>query len=215
MYFGTSTTTGFKLGFVPASAVPNELVLGYKRQEASFIPILGDEKTYAPTLAFYSMRRSAEKNTGFSDKQYFATGKSAVRLAQHPAIQELFESKATQSALAVWGEMTAKQDAVALRISICYLDIPFATLPTAWSDAAHRELIVDAAKFTSMAETKYAEVAALAESAESKKLNLFRKDGKKGPSEFYLNNIRNHDDTQDRLAALIEHSRIVCKLVSR
>jgi hypothetical protein len=215
MYFGTNTTTGFKLGFVPASAIPNELVLGYKRQEASFIPIRGDEKTYAPTLAFYSMRRTAERNAGFSDKQFFATGKSAVKLAEHPAIRELFESKATESALAVWGEMTAKQDAVALRISICYLDIPFQTIPSAWSDAAHRELITGSAEFTRMAESKYEEVAALAEPEASKKQNLFRKDGKKGPSEFYLNNIRNHDDTEGRLDALIEHSRIVCKLASK
>jgi hypothetical protein len=111
MFFGTATTFGLKIGFATAGApVPDSFLLGYRRKEASIIPIAETPKTDDPTkvtAVYPSVLGSMEvnvkstgtstdttPNAGLVTKQFFATGQAAHHLSVNPAIQEAFRTRA-------------------------------------------------------------------------------------------------------------------------
>lgn len=213
-FFGTSTTTGFKFGFSPGTAVPDEVVLGFKRQELSYIPLISDgsdgsAKKYASTLAFYDMKRTASTAGEFSDKQYFATGAAAENLAKIPAIRQLFKDAAQEAALKRWDTISAQQQGIASIISSCYSDAPFQMIPSIWQAAIRIGLIQDSG-FLSYANAKYEAASILELDDNQKKLSLFRLDGEIGPSEHYLAFIRDVNDEEARSELLITHTKTVC-----
>src|SRR5262249_7580622 len=105
MFFGTETTVGIKVGF-GTNTLPHTLLCGYRRKEASVIP-LGEIKENGKTTAVYpSVLASIDMNTnttspneaGITSKQFFATGQAAVALANNEAVAAAFRARAIESA---------------------------------------------------------------------------------------------------------------------
>jgi hypothetical protein len=117
MFFGTTTTTGLKVGFT--TNVPDSLVFGFKRKEYSFIPLGTQEEeikkdkdgqpvkekydVYPSVLASIDTAATAgeadqkDKPTSLSNAQYFATGRAARELAANDAISKAFKAQAAES----------------------------------------------------------------------------------------------------------------------
>lgn len=103
MFFGTGTTLGFRVGFDP-NGVPDSLVLGYKRKEASVIPLgagTNGKAVYPSVLASIdnTSTMTVLGRTGLATKQFFATGQAAEALATNKTIQAAFQEKAAASLL--------------------------------------------------------------------------------------------------------------------
>lgn len=115
MFFGTATTFGLKIGFaVAGTPVPDSFLFGYRRKEASIIPIAEkqvDGKPEGTVKAVYpSVLASMEVNvastpdnpkpTGIDSTQFFATGPAAEALSTNPKVRAAFLVKAEKAALA-------------------------------------------------------------------------------------------------------------------
>ncbi len=105
-FFGTSTTTGFKIGFGEASPIPDSFLFGFRRKEVSLIPLAttgtGDAQTdvYASVLGSYDSGVAATGEAGgtrFRMKQFFATGQAAEVLAKRGDVRSVFTSVAADS----------------------------------------------------------------------------------------------------------------------
>lgn len=109
MIFGTATNIGLKLGFA-ANGAPEQLTLGYKRQEFSRIPLRRidlpalqganvAEDIYGSVLASIKLRVSSANITsaGLTLNTFFATGDAAEGLAKNPELQHQFAVQAQQS----------------------------------------------------------------------------------------------------------------------
>ncbi len=136
MFFGTTTTTGFKVGFT--SKIPDSILFGYKRKEFSFIP-LGRENNadvYPSVLASIDTGATAgsQEETSLKTKQFFATGSIAEALGTKDYIQEDFKEKA-RGAFAAYRQEVVAQNREALMVLRCFTSVAEADLPAVWSDA--------------------------------------------------------------------------------
>jgi hypothetical protein len=213
MFFGTNTTSGFKIGFATGTPVPNELVFGFKRKEVSHIPLVKDKdgnSKYASTLAFYSMTRESTAEAPYSDKQYIAIGQAAKALANTPSMKSLFERSAIEIALAEWDSLKDQQKALSEAITGCYGKVPLAKIPSIWTAARYLNIIkIDA--FIERAEVNFNEISKLDISDTDKSTLLYRYKGAKGPSEWYLSYVRTTDGTEESKKALVTHLKQVCQ----
>jgi hypothetical protein len=108
MIFGTGTTIGFQVGFSPQGA-PDSAVLGYRRKEASVIPIAIkpvqengqtiEKAVYPSVLASIdtTTKMTTVPEVGLATKQFFATGQAAKNLAGTDDIRKAFRAKAAES----------------------------------------------------------------------------------------------------------------------
>lgn len=107
LLFGTSSNVGFKLGFSSAAGLPDSVVLGYKRKEASIIPftaqdpVNGTQDKYASVLASIDMDQTTETlpTSNLKLTQFVATGMAARNLARDDKIRDLFHSQAAEALL--------------------------------------------------------------------------------------------------------------------
>lgn len=108
MFFGTTTTTGIKVGFT--AALPDSFIFGFKRKEFSYIPLgtmkVGDKEydVYPSVLASIDTAANASLDgktgeTSLTNSQFFATGRAARQLAATPAISDGFKSIAREAIL--------------------------------------------------------------------------------------------------------------------
>jgi len=122
MFFGTSTNLGFKVGVTQGNPSVN---IGYKRIEASYIP-LGREDgvdVYPSVIASIdttiTVPPGQEKNPdGLQVGQYFATGTAAKHLATKDYVRRGFKEKA-QGAFKKYEEELNKQQEFALSSLKC------------------------------------------------------------------------------------------------
>jgi hypothetical protein len=126
MFFGTSTNLGFKIGLMQDNPSLN---IGYKRIEASFIP-LGAKGTGDSTVDVYPSVIASIDTTipassaldpnpdGLQVGQYFATGSAAKIIATKDFVQSGFENKA-QSSILKYRQELAKQNQSALHTLKC------------------------------------------------------------------------------------------------
>ncbi len=119
MFFGTTTTTGLKVGFT--SYVPDSFSFGFKRKEYSFIPlgnvvkrepdgkVTEEYDVYPSVLASIDTAANAgtankkgapSGDTSLSNSQFFATGRAARVLAASDGVKAAFTALATESLLA-------------------------------------------------------------------------------------------------------------------
>lgn len=108
MFFGTTTTTGIKVGF--ATGLPDSFVFGFKRKEFSYIPLgtVGsgqDERDVYPSV-MASIDTAAnisidgkKDDTSLTNSQFFATGRAARQLAATPKITAAFMAIAREAIL--------------------------------------------------------------------------------------------------------------------
>ena len=104
MVFGTTTSIALRVGFGPAAPLPDSISLGYKRREASVIPVLeaapGVPARYAPTLASIDMGTTTSKglpSTTLGVRQFFATGNAARNLAARQDTRDIFHHEAKKA----------------------------------------------------------------------------------------------------------------------
>lgn len=110
MFFGTTTTTGLKVGF--GTSLPDSLTFGFKRKEFSFIPLGTQEDAEGPYDVYPSIIASIDtvttagtpSDTGFRNTQFFATGEAARLLAANPGVRKDFVTSAIEA-------LTAKEKA--------------------------------------------------------------------------------------------------------
>lgn len=103
MFFGTTTTTGLKVGF--GTSLPDSLTFGFKRKEFSFIPLGTQEDTEGPYDVYPSIIASIDtvatagtpSETSFRNAQFFATGHAARLLAANPRVRKDFETTAVEA----------------------------------------------------------------------------------------------------------------------
>ena len=118
MYFGTATTFGLKVGFaVAAGPVPDSFLFGYRRKEASVIPLAETTQADGTVKAVYpsvlasmevNVKTAEPQDTGVTTKQFFATGRAAEALSTNPTVRAAFLIKAEKAALAGLSEPDAK-----------------------------------------------------------------------------------------------------------
>ena len=110
--FGTYTTLGFKLSF--KETTPTSITFGYKRLEASRIPLRettdGNGDAYASVIATIDTQTLAAESTevteagwqpGLRIGQYIATGEAAKAVASDKKIQDQFEEVAVAALTSV------------------------------------------------------------------------------------------------------------------
>jgi hypothetical protein len=104
MAFGTTTSIALRVSFTGGAPVPDSLSFGYKRSEASVIPVHpgedGKPSRYVPTLAAIKMNSAADQGfnkTGLGVRQFFATGDAARNLAATPSIRNLIREEAKRA----------------------------------------------------------------------------------------------------------------------
>lgn len=106
LFFATSTVLGLKLAFQASNYAPESLTLGYKRKEASVIPVdqtrhpsvfasLNTSAGVAGTLA--SAGGSPGATAKFQLSQFFATGVAADQLAANRTVSSDLQEKAKKA----------------------------------------------------------------------------------------------------------------------
>jgi hypothetical protein len=128
LFFGTSTTFGFKIGVTGSDP---SLTLGYKRKEVSVIPLRkgeeGTEDVYSSVLASIDTSvdpsfGAGDNNAEFENGQFFATGVAAKILASQGYMKDIFENRAKTS-LEIFDELFNEQVKYQLSISKCSMNI--------------------------------------------------------------------------------------------
>jgi len=151
MFFGTTTTTGFKVGFT--SNVPDSVLFGFKRKEFSFIPLGTHEgvDVYPAVLAAIDTTAgtSTVQETGLVTRQFFATGSAAEVLGTKDYIRQDFRNEA-QNAFAAYREQIGVQQGQALVALRCFAYVPDERLPAVWADAQRHGLFQAADRYAGM-----------------------------------------------------------------
>lgn len=143
LVFATATSLGLKVSF--AEATPASFTLGYKRKEASVVPV--DQLRQPSVMASLDNATSVASPTSsaFSVRQYFATGDAANNLARLPSIRAKFLEKAREAigTVAAFRLEEATQGRLALDTVACVLAAPDATLPKIWGNAEELDIFSD------------------------------------------------------------------------
>ena len=92
MVFRTGTTLGLKLGF-GASGTTDVFTFGYKRREASVIPITNGQFPAVLATLQNDVEAGSRTDTQFGVQQYFATGDAAVSVAGMREVKVLFKRR--------------------------------------------------------------------------------------------------------------------------
>ena len=107
MVFGTTTSIALRIGYGPNALLPDSISFGYKRREASLIPVLpataATPETAATPAKYVSTLASIDMNTTTSTglskatvgvRQFFATGNAARNLAADKIIRGIYRLEA-------------------------------------------------------------------------------------------------------------------------
>lgn len=130
MYFSTATTLGLKLGFGSTGAT-DTFTLGYKRREASVIPITNGQFPAVVATIQNDVAADARANTEFGVEQYFATGEAAVSVAGLRQVKGMFLRRFE----------ALDQSRSALSAASCLAALGDAELPRVWAHAERNELL--------------------------------------------------------------------------
>ncbi len=150
-FFGTTSTIGIKAGFDPAGA-PDSFLFGYRRKEASLIPLTKNTQNgvtvtnYPSVLASFdsSGDASAPEKTHLKVRQFFATGKAALALGNNRNQRQHFQAKA-EDALVLYHTGVERQRGQALKALSCLPGVPDAKLGDVVYNAIEQGLFHDGA----------------------------------------------------------------------
>lgn len=144
-FFGTSTTSGLKVGFT--NNLPDSFLFGFRRKEISFIP-LGETvqngatvHIYPPVLAAIDTTAAASGDAsgpkgGLKNAQFFATGIAAEELALNDAVglRAYFKSRANAPIEAYIAAVAAQEKEMATLFA-CYASLPPDRRQSVWANA--------------------------------------------------------------------------------
>lgn len=173
MFFGTSTVVGVKVAF-GSGGVADALTLGFKRKEASVIPITTATASVTAlagsttTYGFPSVIASVETDTTAALQttttvgvlQYFATGEAADNVAKLPGLRNAFAQYAAD-AVAQYRDEERNQAAVLLDTLSCFSELPDAKIAQVWSNAEQLELFPSPDVYTGLRAKPPAEARAM------------------------------------------------------
>lgn len=162
MFFGTSTTSGLKVGFFPNTPMPDSFVFGWRRKEFSMIPlsvasadrtcdgekgaISKGQKFYPATLASINSMRdvppSIPGGAKLADQQYFATGDAATGLAGSPEVKNLMKSL-NKGVFDDYYAAEQAQKTEAAELAPCYAGLRPGDRPQVWDEASRFQLFQD------------------------------------------------------------------------
>lgn len=207
MFFGTSTTTGLKVGFT--GQIPDSFLFGFKRKEFSYIPVGSkDNKDYYPSvLAAFDNTAHAKsgEDAGLRGGQFFATGSAAEYLANDEGIRNYFTEQASE-AFKSYYESANKQNEESLGILRCYAGIKEDDLPQVWEDANNNGLFKEQNSFNQVMEWFNN-----AKKNPSEEKEYIRRANKRYASEIYIT-----DGTNPlRVSNLQKHHEKVCELAKK
>jgi|GEM_PF-1845772 len=161
MFFGTSTTTGLKVGFT--NNIPDSFIFGFKRKEFSLIP-LGTRTDgqcnsgknvncrvvdiYPAVLASIDTGANvgAPSDTSLVTHQFFATGEAAAQMGKNSDLRSLMKNRA-KDAFEVYKSVLNDQQKEALIALRCFTKIEDKQLPSIWEDAKTHNLFYSSDKF--------------------------------------------------------------------
>lgn len=97
LFLATSTSVGLRVGFIENGPLPNSFNFGYRRKEATLVPV--DKDCQPSVLATHdsdggARRAAGEPKATLAITQYFATGAAADQLAGTPVMQAMFDQGA-------------------------------------------------------------------------------------------------------------------------
>lgn len=177
-FFGTSTTTGLKVGFSP-SGVPNGFLLGFRRKELSVLPELykGADGNYVYPQLLAALDTSARvapnDGTGLGICQSFAAGVAAVELARAAKNGQESLSCGNASAADLFGDFNrsaARQTETSRSALTCYSGVREADRKPIWEDAARLGLLMSVVDGDAAEANAAALAALIAADAEADKL---------------------------------------------
>jgi hypothetical protein len=157
MLFATSTTLG--VGFTLGEGNVPSLTLGYRRKEASVIPV--DPGAMPSVLATHGNEvqadvASAKAKSDIGVTQFFATGRAANALAANKEVVKLFRDGA-DSALGAYRQQERQQSLHALSTLGCLSALEDQRLPAVWRNAEALGLLpadIDAASLDKVGAAK-------------------------------------------------------------
>ncbi len=177
-FFGTSTTTGLKVGFSP-SGVPNGFLLGFRRKELSVLPELhkGTDGHYVYPQLLAALDTSAQvapnDGTRLGICQSFAAGVAAVELARAAKNGQESLSCGNASAADLFGDFNrsvARQTEMTRSALTCYSGVRQADRKPIWEDAARLGLLMSVVEGDAAEANASALAALVAADAEADKL---------------------------------------------
>ncbi|MBT2301387.1 hypothetical protein J7E70_13035 [Variovorax paradoxus] len=130
MIFSTGTALGLKLGFGSTGAT-DMFTLGYKRREASVIPITNGTFSAVVATLQNDVSAGSRADTEFGVQQYFATGEAAVSVAGLREVKGLFMRRFE----------ALDQSRGALSAASCLAALPDADLPRVWANGETNKLL--------------------------------------------------------------------------
>lgn len=220
MFFGTTSTVGFKLAFSESQLA--SMTLGIKRRELSVIPLQPVEVdhvkgyAYAPVIASVEIAGNdkALQDAGLAVREFFATGAPAENLARHGSIRRVFQDEAAQSLNATFDA----EDAAAKSVMTCYDKTPTTNYLSVWQNAADNDILTP--EQLASYQKRYTDAGIVAsddEAARKAKLEG-TVDGAAGPSAAYRGQLSLHMEdfgaSDTRSSALVKHAQFVCSKVT-
>jgi len=148
--FATSTTIGLRVGLAGSTNIIEGMVLGYRRKEMSFVPVLAKDADgtyhYPSLIAAIKLNDQEAGKTEFGSCQGFATGTAATALAtsgdggfgclgNNQTVKQLLVSKA--------GSNTRQQAEIA-QVLACYITASDERKGLMRADAQRLGLLLDA-----------------------------------------------------------------------
>lgn len=142
LLFGTGTAIGVKVGFADGTLLPTSFTLGYKRKEASVIPV--DKLRQPSVLATFdngtgvnAADAGSKPVLEFGVEQFFATGRAADNLALNGTIRAHFRDKAEKAMGEVekYRNEEALQGRLALDTLNCFSKLGDDKLDQVWNNA--------------------------------------------------------------------------------
>ncbi|HDM8138071.1 TPA: hypothetical protein P0E12_002306 [Vibrio harveyi] len=200
MFFGTSTNLGFKVGVTQDKP---SLIIGYKRMEASYIPLgtVNGVDAYPSVIASIDTTINTPTNSnpdGLQVGQFFATGLAAEQLASKKYIKQGFDEKAKE-AIDRYNEELGKQQISALHTLKCAASLN----DEQW---AH---VVDAASTSNLLSGVGSEV----EKRWQRYIEDKTVENRQSATKLYFSAISKLDGASPTYAAVLEsHRSLVCKL---
>lgn len=201
LFLATGTSVGVRLGFAAGTAVPNSFNFGYRRKEATLVPV---SKTCQPSvLATHDSDGGARGTPGGTDRnaaldvtQYFATGAAADALARDTDVQQIFrrEAKASIANVQAFKEREAAQSRSLLKSISCASAVPDAGFAPVLADLSRPGLLDDPGVIANVRAAN---------------------GGVAGQRQRYVEALRlRMGDGDDFPAALADHEALVCRLAA-
>lgn len=148
LFLATATSMGLRVGFAAGTAVPDSFNFGYRRKEATVVPV--SKECQPSVLATHDSSAGVASGTpgvggrvALGVTQYFTTGAAADVLAADPEVKTLFkrEAKAAIANVQAFKEREQQSSRVLLKTLSCASRVPDAKFGDVLADLSRPGLL--------------------------------------------------------------------------